>query len=112
MDSESAGNCGMPDEPPDARPAWPVVWEGAGRPRPLPDARLTPRFRVIYDRVSRMKPPAFRYFAPSTLEEALELRAEHGSDSTVLAGGQSLVPLLNLRLAFPAVVIDLGRVEE
>jgi len=59
-----------------------------------------------------MKPPAFRYFAPSTLEEALELRAEHGSDSAVLAGGQSLVPLLNLRLAFPAVVIDLGRVEE
>src|SRR5262249_12355337 len=37
MDSESAGNCGMPDEPPDARPACPVVWEGAGRPRPLPD---------------------------------------------------------------------------
>jgi len=59
-----------------------------------------------------MKPPAFRYFAPSTLEEALELRAEHGSDSALLAGGQSLVPLLNLRLAFPAVVIDLGRLRE
>jgi CO/xanthine dehydrogenase FAD-binding subunit len=59
-----------------------------------------------------MKPPAFEYFAPSSLDEALALRAEHGSDSAVLAGGQSLMPLLNLRLTFPTVVIDLGRVEE
>ena len=59
-----------------------------------------------------MKPPAFRYVAPSTLDEAVALRGEYGSDSAVLAGGQSLIPLLNLRLAFPAVVIDLGRVTE
>ncbi len=59
-----------------------------------------------------MKPPAFRYVAPATLDEAVALRAEHGSDSAMLAGGQSLIPLLNLRLAFPAVVIDLGRVTE
>src|SRR5215467_11347665 len=59
-----------------------------------------------------MKPPAFQYVAPSTLDEALAIRAEHGFDSALLAGGQSLIPLLNLRIAFPAVVIDLGRVKE
>src|SRR5215472_16798042 len=59
-----------------------------------------------------MKPPAFDYFAPTSLDEALALRAEHGSDSAVLAGGQSLMPLLNLRLSSPSVVIDLGRVKE
>ena len=59
-----------------------------------------------------MKPPRFEYAAPSSLDEALALRAEHGSDSVVLAGGQSLVPLLNLRMAFPEIVIDLGRVAE
>ena len=58
-----------------------------------------------------MKPARFAYFAPTTLDEALALRAEHGYDSAVLAGGQSLVPLLNLRMAQPEVVIDLGRVE-
>jgi carbon-monoxide dehydrogenase medium subunit len=59
-----------------------------------------------------VKPPRFEYAAPSSLDEALALRAEHGSDSVVLAGGQSLMPLLNLRMAFPEVVIDLGRVSE
>ena len=57
-----------------------------------------------------MKAPAFTYLSPSSLEEALALRAEHADDSAVLAGGQSLVPLLNLRMAYPGVVIDLGRV--
>jgi carbon-monoxide dehydrogenase medium subunit len=59
-----------------------------------------------------MKPPAFEYLAPSSLDEALSLRARYGSDSVLLAGGQSLVPLLNLRLTHPSVVIDLGRVTE
>ena len=59
-----------------------------------------------------MKPPAFRYLAPHTLEEALALRAEHAGDSAVLAGGQSLMPLLNLRMAFPGTLIDVGRVSE
>jgi len=59
-----------------------------------------------------MKPPAFEYLAPSSLDEALSLRARYGSDSVLLAGGQSLVPLLNLRLTFPSAVIDLGRVTE
>jgi len=57
-----------------------------------------------------VKPPAFDYAAPESLDEALALRAQHGDESTVLAGGQSLVPLLNLRMAYPVVVIDLGRV--
>jgi CO/xanthine dehydrogenase FAD-binding subunit len=59
-----------------------------------------------------MKPPAFEYLAPTSLEEALALRAEHGSDSVLLAGGQSLLPLLSLRIVSPAAVIDLGRVPE
>jgi len=57
-----------------------------------------------------VKPPVFEYHAPESLEEALALRAEHGEDSAVLAGGQSLMPLLNLRMAFPGHLIDLGRV--
>ncbi len=59
-----------------------------------------------------MKPPAFQYVAPKTLEEALEARAEHADDCAVLAGGQSLMPLLNLRMAFPGTVIDLAGVGE
>lgn len=57
-----------------------------------------------------MKPVAFRYFAPRTLDEALELLAEHGEDGKVLAGGQSLVPAMNFRLARPASLIDINRV--
>jgi aerobic carbon-monoxide dehydrogenase medium subunit len=59
-----------------------------------------------------MKPPLFDYRSPSSLDEALALRSEYASDSVVLAGGQSLVPMLNLRLAQPEVLIDLGRVAE
>jgi carbon-monoxide dehydrogenase medium subunit len=59
-----------------------------------------------------MKPPGFSYFAPTTLVEALALKTKYADDSAVLAGGQSLMPLLNLRMARPEVVIDLGRVAE
>jgi aerobic carbon-monoxide dehydrogenase medium subunit len=59
-----------------------------------------------------LKPPPFEYLAPTTLDEAVALRAEHADDCVLLAGGQSLMPLLNLRLARPAAVIDLGRVAE
>jgi CO/xanthine dehydrogenase FAD-binding subunit/aerobic-type carbon monoxide dehydrogenase small subunit (CoxS/CutS family) len=55
-----------------------------------------------------VKPPAFRYEQPSTVAEALALLAEHGDDARPLAGGQSLVPMLNLRLAAPAFVVDLN----
>lgn len=57
-----------------------------------------------------MKPPVFEYHAPDTLEEALALLAEHGDEAKVLAGGQSLVPAMNFRLARPEILIDLGRV--
>ena len=59
-----------------------------------------------------MKPPRFEYVAPTTLDEALALAAEHGDRAKVLAGGQSLIPLLNFRLAHPEVLIDINRVAE
>ncbi len=59
-----------------------------------------------------MKPPPFEYDDPRTLPEALSLLAEHGEDAKVLAGGQSLVPLLNFRLARPDRLIDINGVEE
>lgn len=57
-----------------------------------------------------MRPGAFRYLAPTSLDEALESLAEHGDEATLLAGGQSLIPLMNLRLARPEVILDLNRV--
>ena len=57
-----------------------------------------------------MKPPVFDYHDPETVEEALDLLAEHGDEGKVLAGGQSLVPLLNFRLAHPEHLIDLNRI--
>ena len=59
-----------------------------------------------------MKPAAFAYDAPRRLEEALELFERHGEDARPLAGGQSLVPLLNFRLARPARLVDLNRIDE
>lgn len=57
-----------------------------------------------------MKPAPFEYFNPMTVPEALALLAEHGEEAKVLAGGQSLVPLMNFRLARPKVLIDLNRI--
>ena len=59
-----------------------------------------------------MKPAPFQYYAPDTLEEALALLQEHGWDAKVLAGGQSLIPTMNFRLAQPAVLVDLNRIVE
>jgi CO/xanthine dehydrogenase FAD-binding subunit len=55
-----------------------------------------------------VKPPRFEYFAPETLDEALALLAERGEDAKVLAGGQSLVPLLNFRLVRPRALVDVN----
>ncbi len=58
-----------------------------------------------------MKPPPFEYLAPTDLEEALAALAESPGDARPLAGGQSLVPMLNFRLAGPERLVDLGRIE-
>jgi aerobic carbon-monoxide dehydrogenase medium subunit len=57
-----------------------------------------------------VKPAPFDYFAPGTLDDALALLAEHGDDAKPLAGGQSLIPAMNFRLARPRVLVDLNRV--
>jgi CO/xanthine dehydrogenase FAD-binding subunit len=55
-----------------------------------------------------MKPGPFAYASPATLEGALALLAEHGDEAKILAGGQSLVPLLNMRLALPSLLVDIN----
>jgi carbon-monoxide dehydrogenase medium subunit len=57
-----------------------------------------------------VKPAPFDWHAPETVEEALALKAAHGEEARFLAGGQSLVPAMNFRVAQPAVLIDLNRV--
>jgi aerobic carbon-monoxide dehydrogenase medium subunit len=59
-----------------------------------------------------VKPAPFKHHAPSTLEESLEVLAQVGTDGKVLAGGQSLVPMMNLRLARPTDLVDLNGVVE
>ena len=59
-----------------------------------------------------MKPAAFKYVLPKTLEEALALKAEHGDEAVFLAGGQSLIPAMNFRLAQPGVLIDINALDE
>ena len=58
-----------------------------------------------------MKPPKFDYHRPETLDEALALLAEHGDDARVIAGGQSLVPMMNMRLAQPGHLVDINAIE-
>jgi aerobic carbon-monoxide dehydrogenase medium subunit len=58
-----------------------------------------------------MFPAAFDYIAPTALDEVLSLLTRHGDDAKVLAGGQSLIPLLKLRFAAPTILIDIGRVD-
>ena len=59
-----------------------------------------------------MKPSPFRYLKPASLEETLSCLDEYGSDCALLAGGQSLVPLMNFRLARPEVLVDLDGLDE
>ncbi|HEU4342737.1 MAG TPA: xanthine dehydrogenase family protein subunit M [Candidatus Binatia bacterium] len=56
-----------------------------------------------------MKPAPFEYFSPDEIDDALELLSRHGEDGKILAGGQSLMPLMNLRLARPRVIVDINR---
>jgi carbon-monoxide dehydrogenase medium subunit len=59
-----------------------------------------------------MKPPPFEYFAPTTTAEALALLTQYGYEAKPLAGGQSLIPTMNFRLAQPGILIDLNPVSE
>ncbi|GHI03734.1 carbon monoxide dehydrogenase [Streptomyces cellostaticus] len=59
-----------------------------------------------------MIPPAFEYARPTSVDEAVRALADAGEEGKVLAGGQSLLPLLRLRLAFPELVVDVGRIPE
>ena len=59
-----------------------------------------------------MKPAPFVYHAPRTVDEVLSLLQRYGDEAKVLAGGQSLMPLLNFRLSVPSVLIDINRVSE
>jgi CO/xanthine dehydrogenase FAD-binding subunit len=59
-----------------------------------------------------MKPAPFEYFQPRSVEEALALLDEHGADAKPLAGGQSLIPAMNFRLATPSVLIDLNALDD
>jgi carbon-monoxide dehydrogenase medium subunit len=56
-----------------------------------------------------MLPPPFDYVAPRSLDEVLDLLAEHGDEAKVLAGGQSLIPVLKLRMGAPAMLVDINR---
>jgi len=57
-----------------------------------------------------MIPPSFEYFRPSTIPEAIALLKEYGDEAKILSGGQSLIPMLKLRLARPAYLIDINRI--
>jgi carbon-monoxide dehydrogenase medium subunit len=59
-----------------------------------------------------MKPPRFDYADPSSVDEALQLLSDEDSDPKVLAGGQSLMPVLNMRMAQPGVLVDIHRISE
>ena len=59
-----------------------------------------------------MKPASFEYFRPRTVDEALSLLAQYAGDAKPLAGGQSLIPAMNFRLATPAVLVDLNELDE
>ncbi|MDY6974553.1 MAG: xanthine dehydrogenase family protein subunit M [Thermodesulfobacteriota bacterium] len=59
-----------------------------------------------------MKPAPFEYFSPVTLEKAIALLEEYGVEAKLLAGGQSLIPLMNMRLAAPEYIIDINKISE
>src|SRR3981081_4050082 len=59
-----------------------------------------------------MKPARFKYIAATSLQQALSLKAEHGDEAKFLAGGQSLIPTMNFRLARPAILIDINQIDE
>ena len=59
-----------------------------------------------------MFPAEFEYFAPKTVAEAVELLSRYGDDAKVLAGGQSLIPMMKLRIAAPRYLVDMNGIGE
>jgi 2-furoyl-CoA dehydrogenase FAD binding subunit len=59
-----------------------------------------------------MKPAAFDYLRAESIEEALEALHDEGADARILAGGQTLIPMLNMRMARPSVVIDIMQISD
>jgi carbon-monoxide dehydrogenase medium subunit len=59
-----------------------------------------------------MKPAPFKYYAPTTIQETLATLAKHGYEAKVLAGGQSLIPMMNFRLAQPSILVDVNNVAD
>ena len=59
-----------------------------------------------------MKPRPFDYVRPDTVEEAVAILAEHGDDARILAGGQTLLAMLNLRVVEPVILVDITRIPE
>lgn len=59
-----------------------------------------------------MKPAPFHYHAPRTVADAVALLGEHAGEARVLAGGQSLMPLMNMRLATPGILVDINRIDD
>jgi 2-furoyl-CoA dehydrogenase FAD binding subunit len=57
-----------------------------------------------------MKPRPFDYVRPDTVEEAVAILAEHGDEARILAGGQTLLAMLNLRVVEPAILVDITRI--
>jgi CO/xanthine dehydrogenase FAD-binding subunit len=88
------------------RPAANGTWSAAAF-RPL-GARLRVERSRHQRGLTAMKPAPFRYVAARSAAEALELKAMHGDEAAFLAGGQSLIPAMNFRLARPAVLIDIN----
>src|SRR4051794_28284895 len=88
------------------KPAPRARKERASDPQPMD--MLDP---ARFERGRRMIPAKFDYMAPTSVEEALSALTEHGDDAKLMAGGQSLLPVLRMRLNAPEVVIDLGRIE-
>src|SRR3974377_2303804 len=62
------------------------------------------------ERGETMIPPAFEYLRPKTIPEALAFLKQHGENAKILSGGQSLIPMMKLRLARPAYIVDLNRI--
>src|SRR2546430_1289101 len=75
--------------------------------------RNTLRYCALHVRsgsIHRMKPPAFEYRVAGSVEAALATLSEAGGEAKILAGGQSLVPMLNFRLLRPAILVDINRI--